>query len=162
MGLSIARYCHRAFPDYRFVPGETPHPTRDPAGHSYRSAEEHLDSFDADEWASCDPYLYGVDLFNHRFWWEAHEAWEVVWRAAGRRSLDGLFLQGLIQISVAHLKAHQGLRAPAGRLARDGLTKVSLTKGVHLGIDVSDLCTQVSDYFGGARGGPAVIRLIDL
>ena len=64
-------------------------------------------------WYDCESYLYGVDLFNHAYWWEAHEAWEGPWRAAGRQSATGFFLQGLIQISVARLKWSQTLIRPA-------------------------------------------------
>ena len=67
-------------------------------------------SFEAENWHSCEEYLYGVDLFNHGFWWEAHEALETVWLAAGGRHTEtGTFIQGLIQITVAHLKWFSGI-----------------------------------------------------
>ncbi len=35
----VPRYSREPFPAYRFVPGEHPHPTRDPAGHSFGRPE---------------------------------------------------------------------------------------------------------------------------
>ena len=156
---TIPRYSNRDFPAYRFVPGLFPHPTRDPKGHSYGIEERPLESFGPKSWAACAQYVYGVDLFNHGYWWEAHEAWEAVWKAAGRRSETGLFIQGLIQISVAMLKSHQGLERAAGRLSADGLAKVSLVKGTYLGISVMEFSSQVRAYSTHTRESQPLIRL---
>jgi uncharacterized protein len=75
----------RPFPLYAYVPGHTPHPTRDPDGHSYGAAFEMPEPPDPQEWRACRDYLYGIDLFNHGFYWEAHEVWEGLWVACGRR-----------------------------------------------------------------------------
>ena len=83
-----------------------------------------MKSFDPDKWHSCEEYLYGIDLFNHGYWWEAHEALEAVWAAAGRRTKTGFFVQGLIQVAVAHLKKFQGLHDVATRMAQTGLQKM--------------------------------------
>lgn len=73
------------FPPYAYIPGRTAHPTRDPDGHSYGVILETPDSPDPTAWQDCHDYLYGIDLFNHGFYWEAHEAWEGLWVACGRR-----------------------------------------------------------------------------
>ncbi|MBI4006737.1 MAG: hypothetical protein HY356_08705 [Gammaproteobacteria bacterium] len=44
------RYSDRPFPPYRFIPGKTPHPTRDTEGHSYNKPAVHLASFDPVDW----------------------------------------------------------------------------------------------------------------
>ncbi|MCB9883670.1 MAG: DUF309 domain-containing protein [Planctomycetes bacterium] len=69
---------------------------------------------------SCRDWLRGVDLFNHGFFWESHEAWEGLWRAQGRGDRRRLFLQGLIQTAAAHLqwllgstRGHERLRESA-------------------------------------------------
>jgi hypothetical protein len=98
-------------------------------------------------WYDCESYLYGVDLFNHAYWWEAHEAWEGPWRAAGRQSATGFFLQGLIQISVARLKWSQTLIRPAQRLSRDGRAKLALNKGRFAGLEISGFGAHVSTFF---------------
>jgi predicted metal-dependent hydrolase len=44
-------------------------------------------------------YLHALDLFNRARFFDAHEVWEDVWRAAPPE--EKKFLQGLIQIAVA-------------------------------------------------------------
>ncbi len=159
MDEEIPRYSQRPFPAYRFVPGRTPHPTRDPEGHSYGVQEAVVPAFEPDAWASCAGFLYGVDLFNRGYWWEAHEAWEALWKAAGRRTEAGLFLQGLIQVSVSQLKLLQGFDEAAQRLARDGLDKLSLVRGTYLGIDVASFRAAVHAKLAHKQQTPLLIRL---
>lgn len=130
------RYSDRAFPAYRFVPGKVPHPTRDPQGHSYNKVMQPLESFEPEHWANCEEYLYGIDLFNHGYWWEAHEALEAVWVAAGRYTQTGQFVQGLIQIAVAHLKAQQGFYDVSRRMAAEGHDKMKALRGHFMGMDL--------------------------
>ena len=66
----------RPFPAYAYHPGRTPHPTRDPEGHSYGMVHDVPQPPNPEDWRACGDYLYGVDLFNHGYYWEAHEAWE--------------------------------------------------------------------------------------
>lgn len=153
------RYCRRAFPPYRFVPGEAPHPTRDPQGHSYGRHEPEPEAFEACDWPRSETYLYGVDLFNHGYWWEAHEAWEALWKAAGRHTPTGACLQGLIQVAVALLKHHQGLGRPARRLAVAGLARLSGEEPARLGLDAGRLREELEAYLQGGRAEPPVIVL---
>jgi hypothetical protein len=110
-----------ALPAYTFVPGKNPHPISDPAGHSYGHRPVPLVSFEAERWRECRVYLRGIDLFNHGYYWEAHEAWETVWNAASRRGPTADFLKALIQLAVAGVKALQqmpeGMRTHAARAA---------------------------------------------
>ena len=153
------RYSNRPFPTYRFIPGKNPHPTRDRDGHSYNKEPEQVASFDAEDWNSCELYLYGIDLFNYGFWWEAHEALEVVWVAAGRRTEAGLFIQGIIQIAVAHLKEFQGFQATAKRMAWKGLDKLGHSKDRYLGIDVITFRSAVKARFSENEVTPVIIEL---
>ena len=103
--LQVRRYLRdRPLPRYAYVPGEHPHPTRDPGGHSYRREPEPL----------ATAFLWGVDLYNHGYLWEAHEAWEGLWRAARRDSAEAAFFKGLIQCAAACLK----IRSAQARAAR--------------------------------------------
>jgi hypothetical protein len=104
--------------------------------------------------------LYGIDLFNHGFWWEAHEALEAVWVAAGRRTETGLFIQGLIQIAVAHLKWFQGFHGPATRMASAGLDKMRRINGIYLGVEVGSFRSSVESYFSGEIETPVLITLV--
>ena len=153
------RYTDRPFPSYRYVPGKAPHPTRDPDGHSYQKPVEKPVTFDTGRWQTCEEYLYGIDLFNHGYWWEAHEALEAVWIAAGRQTETGLFIQGLIQIAVAHLKMYQGFIDVAKRMATDGLDKMKPVNGVFLGIDVAALRSAVKAFYTEDREFPVTIEL---
>ena len=60
------------------------------------------------ELEQCLPFRYGVDLFNHGYYWEAHEAWEGVWHACGRRGRLADFLKGLIHLAAAGVKSREG------------------------------------------------------
>jgi len=96
------------FPAYAFVPRQNPHPTRDPEGHSHGRPEQKPDPLRPDNWQSSTDYLYGIDLFNHGYFWEAHEAWEGLWHANGRRGPIADFLKSLIKLAAAGVKAREG------------------------------------------------------
>jgi uncharacterized protein len=96
-------------PPYSYVTGRYPHPLRDPAGHSFGVAPELCPPPDPERWNECRPYLHGVDLFNHGYYWEAHEAWEQAWHAAGRRGPTADFLKALIKLAAAGVKAREGM-----------------------------------------------------
>ncbi|MFD2055035.1 MULTISPECIES: DUF309 domain-containing protein [Mesorhizobium] len=104
----------RRFPSYAYLPGKQPHPVRDPAGHSYHSeavpvpAKASLES---------DMFLWGLDLFNHGYYWEAHEAWEGLWQVADRGDPLRMLFKGLILLSAAGVKIREGKHAAAVRHA---------------------------------------------
>jgi uncharacterized protein len=93
------------FPPYAFVPGLWPHPHSDPAGH--RFAVECPARLDAD-WPTSAAFLRGIELFDAGYCWEAHEAWEAMWHAAGRRGAIADFLKALIQLAVVGVKIREG------------------------------------------------------
>jgi hypothetical protein len=104
----MRRLTDTPLPPYTYVPGRTPHPVSDPAGHSFGRVPEPVSPFDPADWQTCHPYLYGIDLFNHGYYWEAHEAWESLWHAAGRTGPVADFLKGLIKLAAAGVKAAEG------------------------------------------------------
>lgn len=95
-------------PPYTFVPGRTPHPVRDPAGHLFGKPCELPPPLEPTRWQESRAYLHGIDLFNHGYYWEAHEVWEGLWRAAGRAGSTADFLKGLIKLAAAGVKVRQG------------------------------------------------------
>ena len=99
---------HRALPPYSYVTGRWPHPVRDPAGHSHAAEEPPAALPSPAAWAECEAYVWGVELFNHGYYWEAHESWEAVWHAVGRRGTTASFLKGLIKLAAAGVKAREG------------------------------------------------------
>jgi hypothetical protein len=102
----------KSLPPYAYLPGKNPHPVRDPAGHSYHvepipvSVEGSLGS---------DAFLWGLDLFNHGYYWEAHEAWEGLWRVADRDGPLRMLFKGLILLSAAGVKIREHKNAAAAR-----------------------------------------------
>lgn len=141
--LKPPRYTRRPFPPYAYTPGRDPHPTRDPDGHSYQSQPSELEPFDPTRWQDCEEYLYAIDLFNHGYYWEAHESFEAVWVAAGRKTRPGLFVQGLLQIGVGMLKQRQGQHHAAKGMWQSGLEKLHGINGPWMGIDTDALRVTV-------------------
>jgi hypothetical protein len=102
----------REFPAYAYLPGRHPHPVRDPAGHSFQVPPVHVVAT-----VGSEEYYWGADLFNHGYYWEAHEAWEGLWKVAGKGSEIRCLLKGLILLSAAGVKIREGKRTAAGRHA---------------------------------------------
>lgn len=144
-------YPNRPFPAYRYVPGLQPHPIRDRAGHSYQQSTsiQHA-PWDPAAWRTLAEWLFGVDLFNAFFFWEAHESWEGLWAAKPRDSVPARLLQGLIQVAAALLKIHLGSLAGAATLSRAGLDKMAATAAAAptlLGLDVRATLALFTHYF---------------
>jgi hypothetical protein len=108
----------RSFPAYAYLPGRQPHPVRDPAGHSYHHVEPTMAAAEAS--LDSDAFFWGLDLFNHGYYWEAHEAWEGLWQIADRGSPLRKLLKGLILLSAAGVKIRERKQAAALRHAGRG------------------------------------------
>lgn len=126
--LSRPRFVpERPLPPYSYVPGRFPHPASDPQGHSFGIEPDEPEPPDPERWASCREYLFGIDLFNHGYYWEAHEVWEGLWHASGRTGTTGHFLKGLIKLAAAGVKAREG--KPEG-VRRHAARSAELFRGV--------------------------------
>jgi len=149
----------RELPPYAFLPGRDPHPTRDPRGHSYSTEPEpRVPYLPAERWSENPEYLFGADLYNLGFLWEAHEAWETFWHVAKRDPLQASFLQGLIQCAAACLKVPMEQPGGLAKLAEQGtarLDAVAREAGpVYMGLDVPDFVERMRAF---AASGPATI-----
>lgn len=137
----------RPFPEYRHLPGSTPHPVRSPAGHSHGSTR-----------VEEDPQallLEGVDLYNHGFWWESHEAWEEAWILFGRTTPVAKLTQGLIFVAAAHLKHRLQSRRGWLRLqskARRRLQEVPEVVWQELGLDKERFLGVLEHWWSKASG----------
>lgn len=139
----------RAFPPYAFLPGRDPHPTRDPAGHSFAHEELAPPHLPAARWRENEPYLFGVDLYNHGFLWEAHESWEGLWHASKHDRRQALFLQALIQCAAAWLKIPMGQPRGVERLSELALAKldeVARTDEHYMGLALDPFRGAVRDF----------------
>jgi uncharacterized protein len=143
----VHRFSTESFPPYTFVPGVTPHPESDPRGHSFGVPRSTVAPLDPDHWQDCPAYLYGIDLFNAGFWWEAHVQWESLWIAAGRNGPIATFLKGLIALAAAGFKQLAGCPAGVhshadracrlfGTLAEDRVAGLSVAALIELAEDI--------------------------
>jgi hypothetical protein len=102
-----------AFPPYAYVPrGPWPHPTSSPQGHSAGRAPTTEPPIAADAWFDSAAYVRGFALFNAGYYWEAHEVWEGLWHAHGRKGATADILRGLIKLAAAGVKVRE--RQPGG------------------------------------------------
>ena len=96
-----------AFPPYAYIGDPQPHPRNHPNGHSRDALEVTPPAFETDKWRDSRAYLRGLDLFNHGYYWEAHEEWEGLWMAAGKKGPVSEFMKGLIKLTAAGVKIRQ-------------------------------------------------------
>lgn len=80
---------------------------------------------------------YGSRLFNAGKFYEAHEAWEDVWRPMHGAERD--FFRGLIQFAVAMKKAHEGNPEGVLRLLERVDALLAPYEPRHRGVDVAAL-----------------------
>jgi len=177
---SIPRYCpQRELPPYSYVTGLFPHPTRDKRGHSFGRHETAVRALDEESYRQNETYGYALDLFNHGDYWEAHEAWEALWHACGRRGPAADFLKGLIKLAAAGVKAREGRAAGvrqhaerAGALMTGVLASGIARQGVAFGLQLDELkqaaasiARQAEELIGDGQPNadrrlPLILRLI--
>lgn len=116
--MSDASHLPAALPAYTYVPGRVPHPVNDPAGHLHGSTRPPAQPFDPECPEASAEFLRAAQLFNSGYYWEAHEEWEALWHAAGRRGLTATLLKGLIKLAAAGVKAYEGRPEGVRRHAR--------------------------------------------
>lgn len=153
------RYTNRTFPTYRFLPGRTPHPRRRPQGHSFKQPEPYPRPFEPELWATSEDYLYGIDLYNWTYWWEAHEVFEGFWHAYGRTTLEGNFFQALIQCTAANLKRELGFEQATQNLVARAHARLMLVPDHYMGLDIPAVAEQFASWLN-QRKPDAHIRLI--
>lgn len=155
MNIDHHRYCSTPFPPYRYVPGQHPHPIAHPQGHSHRPhgtphpAVRHVPP---DRWRDSEDYLYGCDLYNNAYWWEAHEAWEGLWQTCDKKATQGRFLQGLIQAAACHLKIHMASAAGVERLGPSSLNYLrgaasEIPTETYMGLNLPEFIRSLDAYF---------------
>jgi len=125
----MIRYTDFPFPERAYVPGKTARPCEEPLA-QYDITPKPLSILNVQE----NPFfLYGVDLYNHHFFWEAHESWECIWKRESDESLKAM-IKGLIQVSGGYLKSIQGIETGARKLWQRSLVYLSEETLVHSGI----------------------------
>ena len=145
------RYSTQPFPPYAFVPGEHPHPTRDPRGHSYsEEGEAPVRSISPEQWRSSPDYLYGADLYNAGYLWEAHEAWEGLWHVSKHNPVQAQFLQGLIQCAAGCLKISMGQKRGMEKLFEQGVERLHMALREagddYMGLAISEFTGELLEF----------------
>jgi hypothetical protein len=145
-------------PPYSYVPGGPwPHPNRaKEAGVDREQEPSGTGASTPEEVADSPLFRRGVELFDAGYYWEAHEAWEVLWHAAGRRGATADVLRGLIKLAAAGIKVRErreaGVRTHARRAA-DCFASARRQGGVHqLGLDLD---VWIERALAIAEGPPA-------
>ena len=105
-------------------------------------------------WRENEDYLFGIDLYNAGYLWEAHEAWERIWHPSRHDALQADFLQGLIQCAAACLKIP--MQQPAGlerltQAAMQRLERVAKTAGpLYMGLDLAQFTESFRAFAAGS------------
>ena len=113
-------------PRWAYLPGKTPEPDRAPLERVKALVPAVYETgVDADDPA----FRYGLALHDAGFFWEAHEVWEAVWKAAPKNGCDRLVLRGLIQLANAGLKLRMQRGQAAERLVEEARAELAEAVG---------------------------------
>lgn len=150
----------RPLPDYAYLPGRLPHPVRDPAGHSYQVQLVHpAADLDSEE------FTWGCELFNHGYYWEAHEAWEGLWHVSDKGSPLRSLLKALILLSAAGVKIREGKQTPAIRHAGRAaglLRQLKTSPGERFSRALAMEPSMVADAAQATASAPPILCVNDL
>lgn len=162
--FSYARYTATAFPAYAFVPGQNAHPSADPAGHNAGQVPCASLALTENNWMEVNDYLFGCDLYNHGFWWEAHEAWEKVWLAGPSGDKTDFYLRALIQAANGLLKLRMQRAKAADRLSNavgELLAEAEITQAKYMGLNIAPWLAEYETYVR-SRGEQETVPLLCL
>ena len=83
----------------------------------------------------------GMEEFNRRDFYEAHEVWEDLWHEY--RETDRTFLQALIQVAAGLYHLDCGNISGARSQLSKGLAKIENYRPAHKGVDVQSLAGEI-------------------
>jgi hypothetical protein len=153
-------------PPYTYVPGGPwPHPISSPQGHSFGHAASKV----AELLGASSPQLVrGASLFNAGYYWEAHEVWEGLWHAYGRKGVEADVIKALIKLAAAGVKVREGhehgVRTHARRAAELFASAQDAGESRQLGLELAqwvEHCRQIAESppCDPAPFGTAVVRV---
>jgi hypothetical protein len=89
----------------------------------------------------------GVKLFNEGRFWEAHEAWEQLWKDIPEDSPPRIFIQGFIQVAAAIDKYMKKEYAGTEKLLPKGMSKITglMDLGKEI-LDMEDFLRQLGSF----------------
>lgn len=109
------RYLTAPLPRSRFIPGQSTRPLKNYESLLGPIRNEVLELSDL---RIHSYFLYGLDLFNSGFFWEAHECWEALWQKLSKNSPEAKLIQLLIKVAGIKIKQLQGRQDIAHKMAR--------------------------------------------
>jgi predicted metal-dependent hydrolase len=96
-------------------------------------------------------YQKGLQAFNSRHFYDAHEHWEEVWLKTPNP--EKMFLQGLIQVAAAfHHYSRSNLQGTRNLLLA-GLLKLDRFPGIHGGLEIEALRGAVREWLAALNTG---------
>ncbi len=108
-----------------------------------------------------DDFLYGIDLFNAAYWWEAHVYFERLW-AETPSADEREFLQGLIQLAAALVKRRAGSAVGEAKLTAKALEKLRHRRersgAIFMGVRLDPLIERIEDDDAVDEDGSIVIE----
>ena len=157
--IEIHRYTKFSLPAWRYISKYDQHPNKNSHKEQIHGLPDTTMKFSAANWQKSERYLYAIDLFNHQYYWEVHEVLEKLWLETGKKSTEGIFLQGIIQLSVALLKKNQSNTIGTLRLTKKALPKLCSQQGVYLGIDIEAFIEEYKLFIDDKTATQFVITL---
>ena len=101
----------------------------------------------------------GIDQFNNRLFFDAHETWEEIWLATP--DPDKAYLQGIIQIAAAFHHYGRGNHKGTRSLLEAGLRRMGSCAATHFGIAVEPLRASAAEWVKALAEGrdPGATRI---
>jgi predicted metal-dependent hydrolase len=96
---------------------------------------------DADVTSVDGCYQDGLELARRAAYFEAHEAFELAWRACDPVERD--FFQGLVHVAVAWYQAGRGRPVATASQLEKAARRLGPYAPAHRGVDVADVLEQV-------------------
>lgn len=91
--------------------------------------------------ADWDDLQRGLSLFHAHKFWDAHEAWELIWQR--HKEPSRIFFQGLIQIAAACHQIQRGIFHGSMKHFNNALFKLTQFPEVFLTVDVVHLNASI-------------------
>lgn len=88
-------------------------------------------------------FLKGIDSFNDKSFYDAHESWELLWTEYALQ--DALFVQGLIQLSVAFFHITNLNLIGSKNLFNKCLPKLRKFPSNHRDLNLSDIIDSAEE-----------------
>jgi uncharacterized protein len=135
-------------PPYSFVPGgRWPHPISSPQGHSFGRVLEPRGTPMSAEGNISPRLVRGAELFNTGYYWEAHDVWEILWHAYGRKGPAADAVKALIKLAAAGVKVREGQEHGVRTHARRAADLFASTRAIAgrylIGLDLTE-CARLA------------------